>query len=594
MTTNHLLLVTLGPVQDFIAQTRRTRDLWHSSHLLSELGRAAARSLAEEGATLLIPALDAGSSELEPCWGFSRDGGQASTDDANDSPFAIANKIYAEVPAHLDPATLAFAAREYVQAFLRKHAKWVWDNVEDLLASNTHGAWNEQVDSLLEFAAGWLPLDFGFDQVRAKLDNAVSARKQLRDFDRWHAQRGWVPKSSLDGVRDTVLPDKPSRKAALGRVHGVGEQEQLDAIGMIKRAGGKPERFTPIINVALAAWLRKADRTALQACIDLCSKHRPLIQEITRPIECSKCFPFEASVLLPTRWPSLEREKGFAVPQELRSAVRQLHEANPMPDEPYVACLVADGDHMGNVIQAIASPTDLRRFSGKLSEFAKRARDVVERDHFGSLVYAGGDDVLAFLPVAHALECAHALSTLFTATVSDALNELEVMAVATTPTLSVGIGIGHYMESMGQLRAIGHDAERLAKQTRNTLAVIVDKRSGGRRQWASAWNAEVGPIERLRGDIELFAAGLSTRKVHEIAATLERLPRADHEKFMDVLSGEVRRSLARVNLGVVADNEPSAYGLDLDGAKTYAERRILVRDWIDRLLIARELSGGKE
>jgi hypothetical protein len=47
--TAHLLLVTLGPVQDFIAQARRTRDLWYGSHLLSELGRAAARVLADGG-----------------------------------------------------------------------------------------------------------------------------------------------------------------------------------------------------------------------------------------------------------------------------------------------------------------------------------------------------------------------------------------------------------------------------------------------------------------------------------------------------------------------------------------------------------------
>ena len=51
--TAHLLLVTLGPVQDFIAQARRTRDLWYGSHMLSELGRAAARALVGGDAQLI-------------------------------------------------------------------------------------------------------------------------------------------------------------------------------------------------------------------------------------------------------------------------------------------------------------------------------------------------------------------------------------------------------------------------------------------------------------------------------------------------------------------------------------------------------------
>ncbi|MCC6552844.1 MAG: hypothetical protein IT372_07450, partial [Polyangiaceae bacterium] len=45
----HLLIVTLGPVQEFIAQARRTRDLWFGSHLLSEISRAAAAELARRG-----------------------------------------------------------------------------------------------------------------------------------------------------------------------------------------------------------------------------------------------------------------------------------------------------------------------------------------------------------------------------------------------------------------------------------------------------------------------------------------------------------------------------------------------------------------
>jgi len=34
----HILLFSIGPIQDFIASARRSRDLWFGSWMLSELG----------------------------------------------------------------------------------------------------------------------------------------------------------------------------------------------------------------------------------------------------------------------------------------------------------------------------------------------------------------------------------------------------------------------------------------------------------------------------------------------------------------------------------------------------------------------------
>ena len=38
--TRHLLAVSIGPVQEFIAAARKTRDLWYGSALLSDVARA--------------------------------------------------------------------------------------------------------------------------------------------------------------------------------------------------------------------------------------------------------------------------------------------------------------------------------------------------------------------------------------------------------------------------------------------------------------------------------------------------------------------------------------------------------------------------
>ena len=53
----YVLQIHIGPVQSFIAAARRSRDLWFGSWLLSELSKAAAKSIAEnkgEGINALV------------------------------------------------------------------------------------------------------------------------------------------------------------------------------------------------------------------------------------------------------------------------------------------------------------------------------------------------------------------------------------------------------------------------------------------------------------------------------------------------------------------------------------------------------------
>jgi CRISPR-associated protein Cmr2 len=302
---------------------------------------------------------------------------------------------------------------------------------------------------------------------------------------------------------------------------------------------------------------------------------------------------------------------------------------------PYVACLVADGDRMGHAIDALASAEDHRKLSHGLAGFAKEARQIVEQQHRGSLVYAGGDDVLAFLPLPEALACADALRCSFATTMQAVTCGRPGGA---PPTLSVGLGIGHVMESMGTLLKLGRDAEELAKRGpggsdgRNALAIIVDKRSGGQRSWWARWEpradgpdpverlrkdaahgtggeqpvaVRLDPVERLHKDAALLADGgpLSTRKVYQIARTLQRLPAPAHASEPGwgwVLSREVRRSLSRVD----ADGgvEPAAVGLRLETAADHATLAVTpdyaalhaeVSAWINRLLIARTFAMAR-
>lgn len=581
--SDYLLLVTLGPVQDFIAQARRTRDLWHGSHLLSEISRAGAHHLAKNGAQLIFPApIDP--EEFEPCPGPLRVNGMP--------PQSIANRLLAEVSADPDPATLARSTREAVERYWHDViAEPVRHNCAGLIAAGTDAVWEEQIGSFLEFTAAWVPLRDGYREARRAVERALAGRKALHDFRPWRESRPGSPRSSLDGMRETVLRRSDLRDSALVRTYRIQPGEQLDAIGLVKRAGGRPEQFVPIVNIALGCWLQSAGEHApdeLKLLAQACDQVQT--QRVRRDIPVARPFKHDASLVLRSRWRPVLEESGWQGDPDAwgRRYVGPLLERMVEPF-PYVACLVADGDRMGNTIDGLATAKAHRAFSRALAGFAGRARAIVEEDHLGSLVYAGGDDVLAFLPLPTALACAGALRTAFAETIgtSDLPNGQR-------PTLSVGIGVGHVMEAMGDLLDLGRQAEQLAKggvAERNALGLVVDRRSGQTRSWRQSWDPD--PVKRLEEDIKALDGRLPMGKVYEIDRTLRYLPLADEEDgaWTDVLQGEVRRCLARVDAGAAA-LKPGDVDLDLDH-DNYGELHQEVSSWIARLLVARTFSAAR-
>jgi len=148
---------------------------------------------------------------------------------------------------------------------------------------------------------------------------------------------------------------------------------------------------------------------------------------------------------------------------------------------PYYSLLLADGDRMGKAIDGLTTPADHRCLSGLLADFASKVPDIVRR-HKGSLIYAGGDDVLAFVPLHTALDCARELAVDFNQRF-DKKFPIDEDGVIRYPTLSAGIAVAHHLEPLQDGLTLARDAEKKAKGIpgKNALAVIVDKRSGASR-----------------------------------------------------------------------------------------------------------------
>ena len=412
---NYLLQISIGPVQDFISAARRTRDLWFGSNLLGEIAKAVAESVQDDGGKLIFPAA-ANKTELEELKG-------------------IANIILAEF-YNVDSTKLksiSDKANVAAKDKLKDYADKVFARTQYIVVKDRYYS---QIDDVIEFYSAWVPVDSDYASARKQVARLLAARKNIRDFmPSQFADR--VPKSSLDGLRESVLIRNLSEKDLKGLPEDIKikPHESLDAIGLIKRVPIDNTRFPSVGRVALNTWER--------------GKGKKFINDFKR--------------------------LNLLDDDELDSISWYLGDMYT-PDAPYVAFICADGDKMGAALSRMTEADQHRKFSKELAGFAEKARDKIE-EYNGSCIYTGGDDVLAFVPLDKAMECSRSIHDLF----GEIMGKYEA-------SLSVGVSIAHAKEDLGQLLQFGRDAERIAKNPdRNGLAVSVRSRGNipftVREQW---------------------------------------------------------------------------------------------------------------
>jgi len=513
--TCHLVALSFGPVQSLIGAARRTRDLWCGSWLLSEAARAAARVLHERHpGCLIFPKLDGPEEELKP-------------QNQPDGAANIANILRAEVSApsaeirNLCNSAKEAAAERLVD--LGEKARTKLPLRDDV--------WNVQIGDILECYAAWVPVeDDNYLEAGRRLRATLAARKATRDFgpSRLPATEG-LPKSSLDGAFETVLPNLQKNHPARLQL-GLSDNEQLDALGVMKRLAGDVEQFTAYSRIAADPWIKLLNQEQQQ---ELREAYEPLVgaQLATRVRGNDRAYstlPYDAQLLYPSR---LERAMATDSAEEksklraLRQCLRSIAASKGQP-VPYATILKADGDRMGQFLSTANSAEQSRRVSRALHDFASRVRQVVQR-HRGHAIYAGGDDVLALVPLTGSIACAKELAEQFKTSLAAVSDELKVKE-GERPTLSVGLGIGHIMEPLGALRARAEEAEKLAKgddtdSARNAMAIVLGIRSGGEHCVRINWS-DTDALDDLEAVADAFGDGkLPSRIAYDLRDIDQRL-----------------------------------------------------------------------
>lgn len=470
-----------------------------------------------------------------------------------------------------DVRRLCLAAKQAAFAFLAGQGEAVRSKLRGMRTE----AWDAQIGEALEGSAAWIEVGDGPDAYRdasKRLGELLAARKLTRTFRASPTLSvTGLPKSSLDGALETVL-DAPL-PAPTRRSLGLSPGEQLDALGVIKRMAGTSERFTAYSRIAADPWI-------MQLTPDQQSRLVPAYERLVPHERATRvrgnagiyaALPYDAQMLYSFRLDgalsSAEEDERHALENSRECFVRISGESNKAGDRvnapvPYAAILKADGDRMDAFLSRARTAEQSRRISRALNRFAASVQATV-RENRGHAIYAGGDDILAMVPLANAPQCARALAAGFRDSLHSAATEMRVPP-AESPSLSIGLGVGHIMEPLGALRARAERAESIAKgdtadAPRNALAIALGIRAGAELRWRAQWS-DAAALDALSRFVDGYQRKLlPSRAAYDLRAVDRRMPwlrDARDPSAAGMRVAEVRRMLDRAR-NVTGDRMPS-------------------------------------
>lgn len=271
---------------------------------------------------------------------------------------------------------------------------------------------------------------------------------------------------------------------------------------------------------------------------------------LSKSFKDSKNFPSTTYIALTDYF----KRENLVKTQEKIDRAQKIHESDDVTTEgrdKYYAILLMDGDNMGKLIygETIAStwesimhpdifeklkksevmderytknwreifekhpkrnitPSIHASISESLGDFAIYGVAKIVKKYDGRLIYAGGDDVCAILPIDNVLNCAEEISRYYTSSfklidlegdmiISDVSGKFKPskgklslnLGRGEGISISAGILICHHKESLKHMIRECHELLDKAKNLggRNAVAVQLKKRSGGDRFFISKW-----------------------------------------------------------------------------------------------------------
>ena len=308
---NYLFTLTISPVQSFIAQARKSQDLFVGSQILSQLMGKVLETFSED--EIIFPR----------------------------NKEAVSNKIVVKL-VDKDPTVIGEKLEKLV-------ANELYLMGSKTLCSFPNTSINMQFfqehikTQLCEFfQVFWVAVDY--QEGYSKLEKNLGAIKNLRQFHQLPQESG--QKCSLCGERNGLFynNDKPPRYIIKNAIRipdaKIQDNETLCAVCFTKRNYKKDGSFPSLADIVTLDRKEKLNGQDAEAFLD----------------------------------------------------------ANPS-EKKYYALLHFDVDNLGKTLSGL-NEKGQKDLSEKLSEFALKAKKIVDADNVGKTIYAEGDDFLGFVNLA--------------------------------------------------------------------------------------------------------------------------------------------------------------------------------------------------
>ncbi|BAW28744.1 CRISPR-associated protein, Cmr2 family [Methanosarcina thermophila] len=479
-----LFLFTIGPVQSYISQARKTQDLYAGSFLLSHLSDAAIDELSR-----LVDSCDIIFPDKE----------------IDSKPNRFIAKIECEDPEKIGSELCNFVQNEY-----RK----ICGDIVVKLNLNIPDGFGQQIDNLLDLH--WIALDFKEGDYASKfseLESYLGAVKNIRRFQQFQESGR---KCSLCGERNVLFYGGDEKRAYVQDAKKVthvsnkfiSDGEGLCAVCLSKRFAGEhfkkkyQRNYPSTAEIALMDTLSKLDSSLLKEYKSFFGKD--FDEQLYFKDNLTKKY-FEKNGIKADPEVSLEK----------LAKITNTAEQMGLKFSNYYALLCLDGDNMGKWLSGEfledKGKSELERFHSYLTEklgtYTDKVEDIVDSEvnPKGKLVYSGGDDVLAFINLNYLLPVMKELRKNF-----PAFEEFSYIKQGEKSSASCGVCIAHYktplQEVLSWARKMEHEAKSIdGNNEKDAFAIAVLKRSGEIHKTVFKWKYEtLDTIEVLEELINLL------------------------------------------------------------------------------------------
>ncbi|MEJ5315060.1 MULTISPECIES: type III-B CRISPR-associated protein Cas10/Cmr2 [Anaerolinea] len=510
--TDAVLIFTFSPVQSFIAEARRSEDLFNGSAILSRLAQAAGEVLKSAG-ELIYPAGLQG----------------------NDAP----NVLVARIPAE-KAQEMAEKAQDALLSRWQEIAEEARQNArldEDDLWKNI---WNRQIKETPPWQIFWAYVEqtSGYKEAYRQARDLLERAKRSRLFAQSEEEG---EKDSLSGSRAALRTQKDSARkyweAMSKKSHILPSQvrpegkELLDSIALVKRFWEGGQREFPSTST-IAAW--DFYQLAKKNAPDELRKYREELDRLPlyKARRKDPDFPYDGDLFFEETLTSQRMKDSYNVEldeetlQKLRKLLEDLVHKTGKSPSPYYMLIQFDGDGVGAKIDRLLEQADAeekhRRFSQNLARFSEQVREIVKEETGGFLIYNGGDDVLFLASREKGLELASNLATAYRLSVGESLG--------IPATASAGVVIAHHLTPLARALTLMREAEKSAKAgkkddlgNKDMVCVTLARRGGEALSALSPW----GGVEKYSAWLEVFqndeVAGVFPYALAREAETLQAL-----------------------------------------------------------------------